>query len=177
MTQEVAAQTETLTSPWKAVYTFRRRLRDGWGEAFKGMIVFGSLARGDWSPDSDVDVMVLLDDAVDRKAESRRIWNIAFELYEDSEIEVQPLVVTETQYRRGSAPLYFNIRREGWWLTPEDQPRGSGETPSTGGEHSRRGGASTGERIVRWRHLPWILCHVQRCTGGARVHRHLPFAT
>ena len=122
MVEQVATQTQPLTSPWKAVYSFRRRLREGWGDVFKGMIVFGSLARGEWGPESDVDVMVLLDDCVDRKAESSRVWNIAFELYEWCEIEVQPIVVTETAYRSGSAPLYFNVRREGWFMSPEDQP-------------------------------------------------------
>ena len=122
MAEQVATQALPLTSPWKAVYSFRRRLREGWGDDFKGMVVFGSLARGDWGPDSDVDVMVLLDDSVDRKVESGRIWDVAFALYEQCEVEVQPVVVTETQYRTGSAPIYFNVRREGWWLTPYDQP-------------------------------------------------------
>ncbi len=123
MVESVVTQTPPLTTPWNAVYAFRRLLREGWGDSFKGMVVFGSLARGDWDQDSDVDVMVLLDDAVDRKGESRRIWDVAYGLYGKYGIDVQPVVVTETQYRIGSAPIYFNVRREGWWLTPDDQPK------------------------------------------------------
>ena len=122
MFESAATEAPPLISPWKAVYILRRQLREGWGDGFKGMIVFGSLARGEWTEESDVDVMVLLDDSMDAKAESRRIWDIAFEIYRQYGIEVQPVVVTERQYQTGSAPLYFNVRREGWFVTPEDQP-------------------------------------------------------
>ena len=122
MFESAATEAPPLISPWKAVYILRRQLREGWGDGFKGMIVFGSLARGEWTEESDVDVMVLLDDWMDAKAESRRIWDIAFEIYRQYGIEVQPVVVTERQYQTGSAPLYFNVRREGWFVTPENQP-------------------------------------------------------
>jgi uncharacterized protein (UPF0332 family)/predicted nucleotidyltransferase len=122
MFESAATEAPPLISPWKAVYILRRQLREGWGDGFKGMIVFGSLARGEWTEESDVDVMVLLDDSMDAKAESRRIWDIAFEIYRQYGIEVQPVVVTERQYQTGSAPLYFNVRREGWFVTPENQP-------------------------------------------------------
>jgi len=122
MVEQATTKQQALVSPWKAVYSFRSQLKEGWGDAFKGMIVFGSLARGDWSADSDVDVMVLLDNSLDPKAESPRVWDISYQLYEQYEIEVQPIVLTEKQYQTGSAPLYFNVRREGWFVAPEDQP-------------------------------------------------------
>jgi uncharacterized protein (UPF0332 family) len=35
---------------------------------------------------------------------------------------VEPLVFTESAFQRGHAPIFFNIRREGWFITPEEQP-------------------------------------------------------
>ena len=122
MVETTATEAHLLTSPWKAVYAFRRLVRESLGDGFKGMIIFGSLARGEWGADSDIDVMVLLDDSMDPKAEGRRVWAIVYDLYGQCEIDVQPVVLTETQYRTGSAPIYFNVRREGWFVTPEDQP-------------------------------------------------------
>ena len=109
MAELAAIQTETLISRWKAVYTFRRRPREVGGDAF--------------------DVLVLLDDSMDPKAESRCIWGIATNSGGQHEINVQPVVVAETQYRTGSAPLYYNFQPNG---IPHLQKAWSqGSTPTT----------------------------------------------
>lgn len=56
-------------SPWTVVEAFRRALRETYGQRFKGLILYGSLARGEWTPESDIDVIVLLDDRCNVKAE------------------------------------------------------------------------------------------------------------
>ena len=40
------------------------------------VIVFGSTARGDARPDSDIDLMVVLEEVEDRNAEATRLWRI-----------------------------------------------------------------------------------------------------
>jgi predicted nucleotidyltransferase len=50
---------------------FRRRLTDHFGQRLVGLTLFGSYARGEAGPDSDIDVAVVLD-RIDGHAE--RVW-------------------------------------------------------------------------------------------------------
>lgn len=93
-----------------------RKCRDGlkamYGDRFKGVILYGSSARGDDTAESDIDLLVLLEGPVDVVAEVRRIWD---ELYQvqlecDREISIRP---DAASYERGESMLYQNIREEG----------------------------------------------------------------
>jgi len=50
----------------------KARLAELYGARFAGLVLYGSYARGNAGPDSDVDLLVLLDGPVDRWAEIRR---------------------------------------------------------------------------------------------------------
>ncbi len=100
---------------------FRCGLRDRWGSELKGLIVFGSLARGEWAPESDIDLMVLLDNSLVSKAEQEEVSRLARDLTHKYDLYVQTLVFTEAEYQRGRSPLFFNVRREGMFMEPEDQ--------------------------------------------------------
>lgn len=108
--------------PWPVVEAFRSALREQFGERLKGLILYGSLARGEWTPGSDIDVVVLLDDALDSAVERKRVWRTAWDLMERCGVMVEPLVFTETAFQRGHAPIFFNIRREGWFIMPDKEP-------------------------------------------------------
>ncbi|MBI4775137.1 MAG: nucleotidyltransferase domain-containing protein [Deltaproteobacteria bacterium] len=79
------------------------------------MILFGSRARGDAEPDSDMDVLVVLDEPVSR--ESRRIvsdyaWETGFE----AGIVVAPVVVSRDDWENGpdrESLLAKAVREEG----------------------------------------------------------------
>ena len=79
-------------------------------------ILFGSYARGDAEPDSDLDVLLLVD--MPRDAISERNWQIgdlAAELLLEHGIVVSP-IVENRQYFWANAdvlPFFRNIRREG----------------------------------------------------------------
>ena len=92
---------------------FARRVRVRYPGA--GIRAFGSRVRGDARPDSDFDVLVVLDQPVGRavKREIRDIaWEIGFEqervftvlVYERRQVEESPL---------SASPLMVAIRREG----------------------------------------------------------------
>lgn len=119
-------KTQTL-SPWTAVEEFRRALRRVYRERLRALVLYGSLARGEWTPDSDIDVLVLLDNAIDAKAERDRVWSLAWDLNHRHDMLVAPLVLTEEEYQRGRSPLFFNIRREGVFLMAEEQPTPSAD--------------------------------------------------
>ena len=58
----------------------KARLEEAYGARFAGLVLYGSYARGEAGPDSDVDLLVLLDGPVDRWAEIRRFVPLVYDL-------------------------------------------------------------------------------------------------
>jgi len=76
--------------------------------------LYGSEARGDARPDSDVDVLVILPDNYETFA-SRKI-EITESLYEielHTGVSISPLVVLKSMWDRMKTPFTCNIAREG----------------------------------------------------------------
>jgi len=79
------------------------------------LILFGSRARGDAEPESDMDVLVVLGDEADaeaREAVSDCAWEAGF----DAGIVVVPMVFTRSEWERGPerhSLLAQSIRAEG----------------------------------------------------------------
>lgn len=88
-------------------------LESHYGSQFKGLILYGSLARNQASPASDVDLLVLLDQPFDYFRELRRIIELLYpiQLESDQLISAKPASVDEVE--QGSIQLYRNAKREG----------------------------------------------------------------
>ena len=55
----------------------RRELEALYGARLKRVLLYGSRARGDHQPDSDYDVIVVLEDPVDRRVEQKRLVELS----------------------------------------------------------------------------------------------------
>ena len=79
-------------------------------------ILFGSYARGDADPDSDLDVILLVNAPRDKIAETNwQLGKIASDLFLDYGLIVSPIVENRSFYnsRIDLLPFYSNIHREG----------------------------------------------------------------
>ncbi|MEO0079365.1 MAG: nucleotidyltransferase domain-containing protein [candidate division WOR-3 bacterium] len=79
------------------------------------VVLFGSRARGDSTPDSDLDVLVVLDGPVSRESE-RYIRFVAWELSYEHGVVIFPLVVARTEWEEGLlsvSSLALAVREEG----------------------------------------------------------------
>lgn len=99
-----------------ALRSFRGRLTARYGDRLRGMVLFGSRARGDHRLDSDADVAVFIDNAQDTVAEQMDLATDAYEIFLDADILIQPWVF-DGDPRSATAPhaprLLANIQREG----------------------------------------------------------------
>jgi uncharacterized protein len=79
------------------------------------LVLFGSRARGDADPDSDLDVLVILNIPVDREAEDY-VNDCAWEVGLEHGIVVVPVTVSRLDWEEGilsSSLLAIAVRREG----------------------------------------------------------------
>ncbi len=79
------------------------------------LVLFGSRARGDAEPDSDLDVMVILNTPVDREVEDY-VNDCAWEVGLEHSIVVVPVTVSRLDWEEGllsSSLLAIAVRQEG----------------------------------------------------------------
>lgn len=82
------------------------------GNSIKDLILFGSRARGEAYPESDYDVLVLVDK--ETKELEEKIFNISGEIGWEYNAIIIPFVYEKNYYeRRKYNPLFMNIRKEG----------------------------------------------------------------
>lgn len=86
---------------------------------FTKIILYGSYARGDYSENSDIDIMVLttLTDSEIERVESK-IYDLAFDFLMDYGVDISVVIKNENQfnYWLGALPFYNNVQREGMVL-------------------------------------------------------------
>jgi predicted nucleotidyltransferase len=83
------------------------------GEQLESMLLFGSRARGDSRPDSDIDVLVVVRDPVDYGELIRRTSEVVSTLSQDNDVVISRAFVSKERFEREQSPFLRNVRREG----------------------------------------------------------------
>lgn len=95
---------------------FSEEVRKILGKSLRKIILYGSYARGDYTENSDIDLMILttLTDKEIEKIESN-IYNLAFDFLMDYGVDISVVIKNEEQfnYWLGALPFYNNVQREG----------------------------------------------------------------
>jgi len=102
----------------------KRLLEDAFGERLKGVVLYGSEARGEAKEDSDIDFLVLLKGPVNFGQDLRAIIHVLYPLQleiidsnefgDNRSISARP--VDALVYKAGEFALYRNAKREGVFL-------------------------------------------------------------
>jgi predicted nucleotidyltransferase len=77
------------------------------------VILFGSEARGDARPDSDIDLLIIVDRDIITEKERQDIVNPLFDLEYETGILINPIVVLKKQWGKMITPFYENVMKEG----------------------------------------------------------------
>ncbi len=100
----------------KAVEGALGELQDGlrriYGGRLKGVYVFGSHARGEATPDSDLDVLIVLDSVDAYSAEIKRTSHLIAQLCLDSGLGLSRVFLSESDWLSGQTPFLLNVREE-----------------------------------------------------------------
>lgn len=91
----------------------RRRLEALYGRRLVRLVLYGSQARGDAEPGSDIDVLVVLKGSVYPGEEIARTGQVVAELSLEHNAVIACLFVAEDRYEQEQSPLLINVRREG----------------------------------------------------------------
>jgi type III restriction enzyme len=84
-----------------------------YGPRLRGVVLYGSRARGDAGPVSDVDTLVLLDRCPDTWAELDRLRDVVHRASLDHGVVLTALPVAADAFERRETPLLTNAHREG----------------------------------------------------------------
>jgi predicted nucleotidyltransferase len=91
----------------------KRELKNHYGDRLKQLIMFGSQARGDAHPDSDIDVLVVLKGEVNAGEEIEKTGPIIASLSLEKDAVISCIFMDEYRFIHRSGPLLRNIRKEG----------------------------------------------------------------
>jgi predicted nucleotidyltransferase len=90
-----------------------RELKKIYGPRLKKIVLFGSYARGEAAPDSDIDILVVLENLKSAYKESDRLSPLLADLSIKYNIVPFCLPIRSTEYEKADTPLLVNVHREG----------------------------------------------------------------
>lgn len=87
-----------------------------YGNHLSKVVLYGSYARGDFSPESDIDIMILLDISdLDLKSYSQKLSYMTYDFNLDHDLDIKPIAKNEVHFMKWvkNYPFYSNVHNEG----------------------------------------------------------------
>jgi predicted nucleotidyltransferase len=91
----------------------RENLKRIYGQRLRGVYLYGSAARGQLTPDSDIDIAIILDRITDRFDEHERTSQLASDMSLEYDTLVSFLFISEDDYQKGRFAVHRIIKEEG----------------------------------------------------------------
>jgi len=91
----------------------QKTLQDHYGSRFAGLVLYGSVARKQARPTSDIDLLVLLNQPFDYFQELRQIVDLLYPVQLDSDRLISAKPAPVDAFENGNLALYRNVKREG----------------------------------------------------------------
>ena len=98
------------------VLKFSQQVKKLLGQKLDKVILYGSYARGDFRPDSDIDVMILVD--TDRAGVSpleKKICDVTYDFNDEHGTDIMPVVQSNAHfdYWKKADMFYRNVEKDG----------------------------------------------------------------
>ena len=96
----------------EAVQRLERGLKDLYGERFRGLLLYGSYARGDAREWSDVDLLLLLDGQVNTVREIMHLADVKWPLSLEYDTVLSVMPVSAQAFEKAETMFLNVVRRE-----------------------------------------------------------------
>jgi uncharacterized protein len=97
----------------RSIREFVHRIQTIYGDKLKRVVLYGSCARNEATPDSDIDLAIVLAGEVVPSEEIDRMIDAITDVNLEHGVLLSVYPVSEDDYRKRKSPLLINIRREG----------------------------------------------------------------
>jgi len=91
----------------------KKGLTELYGARLKAVYLYGSYARGDYNDNSDLDVMIVLNNYTSYWDELVYSAELTSNLSLEYNVTISRMIMTEEQWKKGDLPVLRNIRAEG----------------------------------------------------------------
>jgi predicted nucleotidyltransferase len=83
-----------------------------YGERLQGVYLFGSRARGEAQPDSDVDILIVLDEVRHYYGELERTAALVSDLSLHYDVSISRVFLPASEWRQGEGPFLITVRED-----------------------------------------------------------------
>jgi predicted nucleotidyltransferase len=97
----------------KIITEVKQGFQQVYQEQLINLVLFGSQARGDAKPESDIDILVVLKEKINNDEKHQNIIALISDLCIEYGVLVSCVYVDESQFKQEQSPLLLNIRQEG----------------------------------------------------------------
>jgi len=95
---------------------YRAHLEEIYGPRLANVVLFGSQAREDADPDSDIDILIVLSGPLDDWEETQRTSRITSEISLKFDTVISRVIATPEMFEHSGMSFYHNVRQDGVYI-------------------------------------------------------------
>lgn len=96
----------------KILQKLKKELMQIYGDQIASILLYGSRARGDERPDSDIDILIVLKQEFDYSEMLRLSSDLTASLSLENDVVISRAFVSQEQFENRQTPFLMNVRRE-----------------------------------------------------------------
>ena len=93
--------------------TLRQELAKALGSQLERIVLYGSRARGEARPDSDIDLLIVVKDEVNYPDLMQRTSEIVADVSLQYDVVISRTFASQAQFETAQDPFFIGVRREG----------------------------------------------------------------